>query len=304
MFSEKRKLIFGWTAVIISTAITGFWAFWGIIENFHEGWFFASFWQNIGLMLVQYLSPMFIFLLVALLSIRFHRAGAVLHFLFAAFVCWFFGGFKHQAVAIFILSPLIILGLFYWFGDPRPKRSAYILAAGLPLLIMLGFGIEPAFRVAGRFNDGDLGERLIEGNGVRLIWAGEGEGFPTRGGKTWEEAASQCRHLSAEDGVTLTDAPQNVWRLPTVEEAVRSASRHNKNSGGIWNDETKTASYDLAPDKESPLWNVNSMVIYRWTATEADDQRAFMIVYSGKVSARDKRSAPPAYFAFRCVKEP
>lgn len=303
MFSEKRKLIFGWTAVTISTAITGFWAFWGINENFHEGWFYASFWQNIGLMLAQYLSPMFVFLLVALVSIRFHRAGAVLHFLCGTFVFWFFGGFKHQAVAAFILSPLLILGFLYWFGEPRPKRRAYIFTVGVPLLIVLGFGIEPAFRVAGRFNDGDFGERLVEGNGVRLIWAGEGAGFPARGGKTWEEAVSQCQHLSASDGVTLTDEPQNVWRLPTVEEAVRSAMRHNKNSGGTWNDETKTASYNITPDKESPLWNVNSMVIYRWTATEADDKSAYMIVYNGKTWARDKRFAP-AYFAFRCVKEP
>ena len=32
----KRQIV-GWIAVGLSTAVTCFWAFWGIIENFHEG---------------------------------------------------------------------------------------------------------------------------------------------------------------------------------------------------------------------------------------------------------------------------
>ena len=36
---DKRQVI-GWIAVAISTIITCFWAFWGIIENFHEGWYY------------------------------------------------------------------------------------------------------------------------------------------------------------------------------------------------------------------------------------------------------------------------
>ena len=53
----------GWLAVVLSTFIACFWAFWGIIENFHEGWFYESFFLNVGMMLVQYLSPMIIFTL-------------------------------------------------------------------------------------------------------------------------------------------------------------------------------------------------------------------------------------------------
>ena len=153
----------GWLAVVLSTFIACFWAFWGIVENFHEGWFHESFFFNVGLMFVQYLSPMIIF-------------------------------------------------------------------------------------------------------------------------------------VSA-----LSDIPQNAWRLPTVEEAVRSMSRHGVNSGGTWNEQTRTATYRVRPDKESPLWNVRSQVIYWWTATEVDGERAYIVVYDGKVWQRRKRFAP-ATLGYRCVK--
>nr|NIV28242.1 DUF1566 domain-containing protein [Anaerolineae bacterium] len=61
--------IVGWIAVGLSTAITCFWAFWGIAENFHEGWYYESLLSNLGLMFAQYLSPMLIFLAVTLVSI-------------------------------------------------------------------------------------------------------------------------------------------------------------------------------------------------------------------------------------------
>ena len=55
-------------------------------------------------------------------------------------------------------------------------------------------------------------------------------------------------------------------------------------------------------DKESPLWNTRSKVIYWWTATEVDEERAYMIVYDGKVWPQQKRFAP-AYFSFRAVRD-
>jgi len=56
---DKRQIA-GWIAVCLSTVITCFWAFWGIIENFHEGWNDESMLSNVGLMIVQYLTPMLI----------------------------------------------------------------------------------------------------------------------------------------------------------------------------------------------------------------------------------------------------
>jgi len=68
MKKNQKLLYIGWVAVGISTTITCFWAFWGIVENFHEGWYYASWISNLGLMFVQYLSPMIIFMGVTLVS--------------------------------------------------------------------------------------------------------------------------------------------------------------------------------------------------------------------------------------------
>ena len=111
-----------------------------------------------------------------------------------------------------------------------------------------------------------------------------------------------CQHLS-EDGLTSTSAPQSNWRLPTVDEAVRSMARHGRPSGGVWDAEMAKASYKTTPDKESPLWNIYSQLIYWWTATEVDEENAYMIVYDGRVWPRAKQLNQD-YLGFRCVKEP
>jgi hypothetical protein len=167
------------------------------------------------------------------------------------------------------------------------------------VLTLLVGGVEPVVRVAGRVNDNNVEARLVEGNGVRLVWAPEGAGWP-RKGVPWHDAVTRCRHLS-EDGRTLAEVPKNIWRLPTVEEAVGSMSRHGVNSRGTWDAQTRTPSYQTRPDKESPLWNSHSQVIYWWTATEINDEQAYIIVYDGKVWPRRKRFAPD-YLAYRCVK--
>jgi hypothetical protein len=58
---DKRQIV-GWIAVGLSIVITCFWAVWGILETFHEGWYYESLLSNVGLMFVQYLSPMLIFM--------------------------------------------------------------------------------------------------------------------------------------------------------------------------------------------------------------------------------------------------
>jgi hypothetical protein len=295
---DKRQKIVGWIAVGLSTAVTCFWAFWGIIENFHEGWYYESWLSNVGLMLVQYLSPMFIFLVVTLIAIFWPRLGGGLHLVLALLAVWFFQAFSNAATFLLIL-PLIGVGAMYWYGRPHPRELAISLVLGLPLLTLIISGIEPIIRVSQRFNDGNLEARLVQGNGVHLTWAPDGPGWP-REGATWEEAQQVCQYLS-EDGLTLAPAPQDIWRLPTVDEAVRSMARHGRNSGGVWDAENAATIYEMKPDKESPLWNVHSQVIYWWTATEVDEERAYIIVYDGKVWPRNKQFGP-AYLGYRCVK--
>ena len=296
----NRRQIVGWIAVGLSTAITCFWAFWGIIENFHEGWYFESWLSNVGLMFVQYLSPMLLFMGVTLVAIFWPRIGAGLHVILALFAVWFFDAFSNPATLL-LIAPLVGLGALYWFGRPQPRKLAVALAVGLPLLTLLISGIEPVLRVSQRIDDGDLQARVVQGNGITLIWAPDGPGWP-RTGENWYEARQVCRHLS-EDGLAIDSAPQNFWRLPDVDEAVRSMARHGRNSGGRWNPETAQVAYEITPDKESPLWNTHSQVIYWWTATEVDEEQTYIIVYDGKVWPRGKQLNQD-YLGYRCVKEP
>jgi hypothetical protein len=289
----------GWIAVALSTAITCFWAFWGIIENFHEGWYYASLLPNVGLMFAQYLSPMLLFMGVTLVSILWPRAGAVLHGTLALAAAWFLGAPANPA-ALLVALPLIGLGALYWFGRPQPRKIAASLIVGLPLLTLTVSGLRPALRVSQRLDDGNLRARLVQGNGLALVWAPDGPGWP-REGADWVEAQQVCETLS-QDGLTLAPVAQHIWRLPTVDEAVRSMARHGQNSGGEWDAGIGKATYGTPPDKESPLWNVHSQVIYWWTATEADEDHAYVIVYDGEVWSRSKQLGP-AYLGFRCVKQ-
>jgi len=261
----KGKL--GWIAVGISILISCTWAAWGIIENFHEGWYYPSLGMNLGLMAAQYLSPMLLFIGLTMLGIYRPRISAGFHFLAAGLAAWFFKT-GSAAASTLIISPLLVLGLLYWFG---------------------------------RLDNSKLAARLVEGNGVNLIWSPDGPGWPDKGG-TWLEASRICQRLD-NDGLILTDKPQDIWRLPTVEEAVLSLTRAGENSGGNWDPGSAQASYLVRPDKESPLWKVHSPVIYWWTATEIDGDRAYIIVYDGKVWPRSKDFGPD-YLGFRCVKTP
>lgn len=296
---DKRQTA-GWVAVALSTTITCVWAFWGIVENFHEGWYYESLLSNMGLMFAQYLSPMLIFLVVTLVSINWPRLGGGLHLFVAVLAIWFFQAFSNAATFLIIL-PLIGIGALYWFGHPQPRKKAVFIAVGVPILTLIICGIGPAIRVSQRMNDGNLQAQLIEGNGVELIWAPDGPGWP-RIGMNWTEAGQVCQSLD-EDGLTISPISQNIWRLPTVDELVQSMARHGQNSNGIWNPETSESTYSITPDKESPLWNIYSQVIYWWTATEVDEEHAYIIVYDGIVWSRAKDFGP-AYLGFRCVKSP
>lgn len=295
---HEQAHIIGWIAVGLSTVLVCFWAFWGIIENFHEGWYHAYWLPNVGLMLAQYLSPMLLFMGVTLVSIFWPRLGAGSHIVLALFAAWFFDAFSNAATFLLIL-PLVGLGALYWNGRPQPRRFAVLLAVGLPALTLIIFGISPAIRVSQRIDDGNLAARIVEGNGVTLVWAPSGPGWPSTG-TSWTDAQRICRMLS-EDGHSLSETQPAIWRLPTVDEAVRSMARHGANSGGVWHAATGEPVYTMTPDKESPLWQVHSQVIYWWTATEVDAEHAYMIAYDGKVWPRPKDFGPD-YLGFRCVK--
>ena len=299
MITDRTRVVIGWIAVGISTLATCFWAFWGIIENFHEGWYFESTWSNLGLMIVQYLSPLLLFMIITAISISWPRLGAALHAVLAIFAAWFFQVLSNP-VMILIIAPLIVLGALYWFGRPKPRNVAAGVVIGFPIVVLVISGISPAVRVSERYDDGILQARQVSGNGVTLIWAPEGPGWPSSG-TDWNEANRICQQLSA-DGLSLETQAAEIWRLPSADETVRSMTRTGENSGGTWDPLTSQATYINSPDKESPLWNIHSQVIYWWTATEVDEEYAFIIVYDGKVWKRSKQ-LNQAYLGYRCVRD-
>jgi hypothetical protein len=298
--STVRRQILGWTAISISTILACFWAFWGVNENFHEGWFSPSLVKNLGLMLVQYFSPMLIVLLLSMVAFRWPRLALPLMGACALFLVWFFRHGRLTGI-ILIVAPLVALAALYHFGRPHPRKWAWNLLLILPLITAIGFGIYPAWLAVHRFDDGNYGMRQIAGNGVTLVWAPEGPGWP-RHSASWSWANQSCARLTL-DGRSLADQPQNIWRLPTIDEAVRSLDFRGANAGGTWDPVLHRANYKVTPEKDSPLWEVHSPIIYWWTANEIDDTQAWYIGYNGYVQPLSKRMRP-GDLAFRCVCEP
>ena len=301
MNKEKRRNIVGWTGVAITTIFSSIWAYWGSIENFHEGWYSVSIWENLFMLLFQYLLFTVIFVLLGVITLKWKIAGIVLHILLAGFCIWFFSGASFLVIGLMIVIPIIGLGLLYFFGKPEPKKWAYRSLIFIPLIIIIAVFIPMSIKVSKRINDYDFGTRIIEGNEITLIWAPRGPGWPDSG-TTWHEAMDICRYLS-EDGTKIMDEVQDIWRLPTVDEAVRSMLLHGENVNGIWYPDDQKAVYDKTPDKESPLWDVHSQVIYYWTCETAKDNedRAYIIVYHGGVNSKMKIDGQ-SYLSFRAVK--
>lgn len=297
-----RHQVLGWTAIAVSTVLACLWAWWGSNENFHEGWYSPSLWKNIGLLLVQYLSPMLLVMLISAVALAWPRLALPVMGACAIAAAWYFGHFRVSSAAVLLIAvPLVILGALYQFGRPQPRRRAWLCLIALPLATSIVSGAYPGWMAAHRFDDGNYGMRQISGNGVMLVWAPEGPGWPENG-VSWNTAMENCALLTA-DGRSLANAPPDVWRLPTVDESVRSLVFRGKNAGGSWDQVLHRAEFQHAPDKDSPLWKVHSKVIYWWTSTEIDQEHAYYVTSNGYVLAAPKRIRP-GYLAYRCVAEP
>lgn len=298
----RGKIVVGWVAVTLVTALSSFWAFWGIIEAFHEGWCKPQLWMRL-LQVLAYLTPASVFCGLAAISIRWPRVGASVFVLVGAVIAALIAIDQAKFsfdILLCITGFPVILGTLFMFGRPQPKRAAYLISVGLPVLVLLACGIEPVIRVSGRFDDGDRGARLVAGRGVTLLWAPAGPGWTRNGNVTWEQAKERVRYLT-EDGLSASPVPQNIWRLPTREEIVRSLTRSNRNAGGTWNAASERASYELKPDKESPLWDPHAPLIYLWTVEECTDQQAWIVVYHGGVYCKAKSMGSPSV-GFRAVR--
>lgn len=298
--ATRGSLLRGWLAVGLSALLAGFWAYWGAIENFHEGWYASSLARNVALAIAQYLSPMLLVAGVGIAAVYWPRLGAALHVAAGIGALWFFRA--SGAGSALIAVPLVSLGLLYATGTASPRRWAVVMLTALPISIAITFGAGPARRVFARVDDRVRDARVVDGWGIRLLWAPSGPGWPANGGLGWVAAADRCARLDAS-GKVAGSGPERLWRLPTVEEAVASMALHGVNARGRWDPDQRRATYERRPDKESPLWDTRSPVIYWWTGTAVDAHSAYMIAYDGNVFARST-GPKPLYFGFRCVRVP
>lgn len=297
---SKRQLIIGWIAVTIVAVIASIWAYWGGMENFHEGWYSKSIWENLSMMIVQYWSLTLVFIIIGLIGIRFPIASLPLCIIIGIAAAVILSGASFSVLWIMIIIPLSGLGLLFFFGRAKPRRIAYILVASLPIAILLVTSTIGLVRVSQRIDDGDYGQRRVETESICLVWAPRGPGWPDEG-VSYSEAKEICAHLN-EEGTEILDDEVDIWRLPTAEEAVASQMLHGKDAGGQWDPENEKASYKVIPDKETPLWDPYSKVIYYWTDTTVSEEKAYIIVYNGGIFPRSMEIHPD-YLSFRAVKE-
>ena len=132
-----------------------------------------------------------------------------------------------------------------------------------------------------------------------------GEGYEPVLFATGEDMArtNLCRYLGT-DGTNLLEKPQDIWRMPTTDEVVRSLGRHGANAGCAWQGEFREqVACDILPDKESPLWSTDVPVIYYWTADFYNDSQGYFVAFNGTVNAAYKLGGNPRH-GYRCVREP
>ena len=335
----------GLVALGVVTCTAAVAVFWGVNEMFHEGW-----WGPVPHRLL-YLVPGAVFTGLAVIAARWPRFGGALLMGMAAVMLLGWKPLFGNNIGLTIGGFFVCAGIPFMFdGTFRDRLRAAghepvgpwwrrnwrtLIAGGVPLLLALGIVVNWIVILSARVDDGDRTARLIEGNGVRLVWAPTGPGWSEGGRRagdnlSWDQIALYgvepvgfgekpnrhlarasaadrdefclCRYLSA-DGTRLMDTPQDVWRLPTADEIVRSLVIHGENAGGAWGGELGRPRFVRFPDKETPLWAPDRSAIYYWAADEWSDEEAVYVSFNGWVRAQPKNWGNPRH-GHRCVKDP
>jgi hypothetical protein len=293
----KRSGAFcGIAAVALSTAISVFWTYWGTIENFHEGWYSRSLLGNIGLALVQYVGFPIVFMTLAALSIWKPKLGAAVFLAIGIGLNAFLFGFRNAVGIVLFLVPCAILAALFWFASFRRPRAALAVSLLPPLLLMLAIAVPLGWKVSHRLElQGN--EALISGG---LMWAPPGPGWPERG-MSYQAAMERCAHLDAS-GREVVKERLGLWRLPTAEEAVAALNRGGSPAGCRFSGSEGFQRCDREPDKEAPLWDPHTMVIYWWTGSINESGKDMRVAYNGYVLPVSVKGAGGDYVGFRAVR--
>ncbi|MBL7852019.1 MAG: hypothetical protein JNN04_14045, partial [Cyclobacteriaceae bacterium] len=285
-----RKIL-GWLFLAILTSLISFWAFWGIVESFYEGWYFTSFIDNCWLTVSRYLLPVWILLIPGTISIHYKKIGTIIFIVLGITIAYYFSQW-------FFFIPLFAIAGLGWASELPSKKISLLMVLGLPIVTLIVSGAQPAYRVATRYNANISEPFTTLVNKQKLNWAPPGPGWPSAA-TNWNEANEICLHLSP-DGQYVSDTIVGLWRLPTVEEIVVSTHYHGKPMPGTWYPESKKTQFKITPDKEPPLWNSHSPIIYWWTANASKDS-ALMYSFNGVVFTQEKHHKA-GYYGFRAVR--
>lgn len=294
----------GWLAVTLNGATASLWALWGAVEMFHEGWWRASLLENLAFAPL-YLAPAAIFIALGLLGVLRPHLGALAMLAFTAWFWWWWEVPRRLVSGEQLLLGLVLSGAggwlacLWWWGRVEPRRWALHATWLAPLVVALAAGAFPGWRALTRQDDGGRGERLVVGRDLELLWVGAGPGWPGRGA-SWFEAHERVARLAPE-GDRLLEFPLHAWRLPTRDEVVRSLSFRGQNAGGTLAPDGASARYRVLPDKETPLWDPRSEVIYWWTADELGGEQAWSVCYNGTLLPR-RKAARMGTLGFRAVR--
>ena len=355
-----RRRLPGYVASGLLIVVTCFWTMWGVGELFYEGWG-----QPVP-SLLTYLLPALILLAITALTLTWPRVGGWLLIavgtlfgvwwtMLAAARGWLSLGWILRALLPFA-GALVFVGVLFLLesrhrrqrrlqgrsppGNWVRRNSRYVVGVGPPCLVALFVSIYFAPIVVTRFDDGFRSERLIEGNGVTLVWAPPGPGWnlkqPWGGFPSWLQLAlygvppigfenkvtgDEARATAADmqstglcaylhdDGVTLATERQGIWRLPTTDEIVRSLVRRGGNAGCTWEEGSANAVCVTQPNKDSPLWASDQAPIYYWSADEYDEESAWYVPYTGGIKyggviGHQPKSWGNPRHGYRCVREP
>src|SRR5262249_2186778 len=145
---------------------------------------------------VQYLPWMFLPMAAGLLALWRRPFGFAAHVLLAGGALWLFG-IRMSAGILLIAMPLALLGLAYLYGRVQSTRTAARILVLLPLGTMIVSGAYPAWRVLTRPRAVDVTERRLTANGVDVVWAPAGPGWPDEGA-SWSDAKDRCDRLTAD----------------------------------------------------------------------------------------------------------
>ena len=353
----------GGIGTVLVIAVTSLWTLWGVGEVYFEGWW-GPWTQR-----VPYLIPALCCLALSLLAITWPRCGGwLLVVIGGLFTAWWWGMSARSGrltpAVLWSTSPvsglLVVTGVLFLLegrdrrrlrsaGAPLPGRRMVrhlrqLLAVAVPVLVALGVSVYWAPVLLGREDDGGRGARLIEGNGVRLVWApagpgwsrgldpeaGEGQpepgpsvswndialygvapvGFGSKRDEHGSNATDEDMRLIGlctylnKDGSALMKEPQGTWRMPTTDEIVRSLVRDGSHAGCAWDGVSQGAHCRVTPDKETPLWVPGWSTIYYWSADEHDEQEAYYVSYHGSIISYQPKSWGNPRHGYRCVRVP